>query len=125
MILGSEGRLGVITEVTVQVHRVPAEAASSTPTSSRTGRRASPRCRRSRPATRTPTVTRVSDARETGFSLATAKESKGLSGLAQKGLMAFLKRRGWDLDELCLSFIGYEGEPDHVAHGSARRSSRS
>jgi alkyldihydroxyacetonephosphate synthase len=57
----------------------------------------------------------VSDGRETGFSLSTSKESKGFSALAQRGLFAFLKRRGWDLDEMCLSFIGYEGTPAHVA----------
>ena len=62
-----------------------------------------------------PAITRVSDGRETGFSLSTSKESKGFSALAQRGLFAFLKRRGWDLDEMCLSFIGYEGEPGHVA----------
>ncbi|MDQ1513598.1 MAG: alkyldihydroxyacetonephosphate synthase [Microbacteriaceae bacterium] len=114
LILGSEGRLGVITEVTVQVHRIPEKrvihayffpnwaagvAAMQAVAASDVH----------------PTVTRISDARETGFSLATAKESKGFASLAQRGLMAVLKRRGWDLDELCLSFIGYEGEPGHVA----------
>ena len=29
--------------------------------------------------------------------------------------MGFLKRRGWNLDEMCLSFIGYEGGASHVA----------
>ncbi|MGN6446731.1 FAD-binding oxidoreductase [Amnibacterium sp.] len=114
MVLGSEGRLGVITEATVQVHRTPAKRvihAYFFP-NWRAGSRA---MRQIAESDVHPAVTRVSDGRETGFSLATSKESKGFSGLAQRGLFAFLKRRGWNLDEMCLSFIGYEGAPDHVA----------
>ncbi len=114
MILGSEGRLGVITEVTAQVHRVSEKrvihayffpnwtagleamqdiAASDTH----------------------PMITRVSDARETGFSLATSKESHGISKVVQNALMTFLTKRGWDLEQLCLSFIGYEGDASFVS----------
>ena len=114
MVLGSEGRLGVITEATVQVHRLPAKRAIHAyffPN----WRAASKAMRQIAEGDLHPAVTRVSDARESGFSLATSKESKGFSALAQKGLFAFLKKRGWDLDDLCLSFIGYEGEPAFVA----------
>ncbi|MFD1715688.1 FAD-binding oxidoreductase [Amnibacterium flavum] len=115
MIVGSEGRLGVISEVTVQVHRRPEERqiqAYFFPSFS-AGLKAMHEISESDAS---PSITRVSDARESGFSLATSKESKGLSGAAQKGLMAFLKKRGWNLDELALSFIGYEGSPSHVRY---------
>ena len=109
MILGSEGRLGVITEVTAQVHRKPEnrlilgylfpsfaaglEAMQEISTSDAR-----------------PSITRVSDANETALSFATRKKSSGLSisSLVSKGLFAVLERRGWKLDEACLSFIGYE-----------------
>ncbi|MEA9984715.1 MULTISPECIES: FAD-binding oxidoreductase [Subtercola] len=114
-ILGSEGRLGIITEATVQVHRLPAkrevlgylfknwDSALAAMHDIATSDAA-------------PSITRVSDARETAFSFSTSKASHGISGQVQKALFAFLQKRGWNLDEVCLSFIGYEGTASNVSH---------
>ena len=63
----------------------------------------------------TPSITRVSDAGESGFSLATSKERHGLDKfLAGTVLPGLMKSKGWKLDDICLSFIGYEGGVGHA-----------
>ncbi len=113
MILGSEGRLGIITEVTAQVHRIPAKReiqAYFFPTWE-AGLRAMQAISES---DATPSVTRVSNEFETEMSLATSKESKGISALLNQGVQKFMQLKGWDLSRICLSFIGYEGTTEHV-----------
>ena len=61
-------------------------------------------------------VTRVSDAAETQFSFAMRKPPTLLERAQSAALQLYLKRRlGWDVDQMCLSFIGYEGSRRHVA----------
>jgi alkyldihydroxyacetonephosphate synthase len=114
MVLGSEGRLGVITEATVQVRRLPEQriilgylfpawgdglAAMQEIAASEAS----------------PSVTRVSDAYETAFSFATRKHPTPLDKLKSTALTTFLrKRKGFDVERMCLSFIGYEGSAAHV-----------
>ena len=108
MILGSEGRLGVITEATVNVHRIPTERLilGYLFPSWEAGMAAMQEISTSDAA---PTVTRISDSYETSFSFATQKERSGLSKFVNDTVFKVLQRRGWDLDKICLSFIGYEG----------------
>jgi alkyldihydroxyacetonephosphate synthase len=115
MILGSEGRLGIITEATVHVHRVPPvrTVLGYLFPSWDAGLAA---MREIAESDASPSVTRVSDARETAFSFATRTRSRGIQSIASSALTAFLRRRGWDLDQICLSFIGYEGEASHVRY---------
>jgi alkyldihydroxyacetonephosphate synthase len=119
MILGSEGRLGVITEVTAQVHRTPAKRdvyAYFFP-NIEAGFAAMQEISES---DATPSITRVSDARETGFSLATSKDRKGMAKfLAGTVLPQMMKSKGWakqpgGLENICLSFIGFEGSVEHA-----------
>jgi FAD/FMN-containing dehydrogenases len=120
MIVGSEGRLGIITEATVQVHRTPAkrdvygyffpnwEAGTAA-------------MQEIAESDATPSITRVSDARETGFSLATSKERHGFDKFAAETVLpTLMKSKGWAKQpggiesNLCLSFIGYEGSESHA-----------
>ena len=114
MVLGSEGRLGIITEATIHVHRTPAQRVilgylfPDWP-------RALSAMREVAAGDTAPSVTRVSDAPETKFSFATKKTPTALDRAKSKALMTFLARRkGYDLDQLCLSFIGFEGSERHV-----------
>lgn len=115
MILGSEGRLGVITEAWVQVHRLPEnrEVIAYLFPNFSAGLAAMEDITISGAE---PTITRVSDAPETAFSLQTRKASTSLSSKIGEGLFEVLRRRGWDLDKVCLSYIGYEGSSAHVRY---------
>jgi alkyldihydroxyacetonephosphate synthase len=60
-------------------------------------------------------VTRVSDANETAFSFATGKRSSRVSSLQTAAFKTYLRRRkGFDLERMCLSFVGFEGSASHV-----------
>ncbi len=115
MVLGSEGRLGIITEATVHVRRIPekrlilAYLFPSFPV-------ALAAMQELAASEHSVSVTRVSDANETQFSFAMRVRPTLLDKLQSRALRLFLSRRlGWDLNEMCLSFIGYEGSERHVA----------
>ena len=114
MVLGSEGRLGIITG-----HGARAPAAGGAddprvPVPVLDGGLAAMREIAADEAS--PSVTRVSDAYETAFSFSTRTGNSILDRVKSKALSTYLeKRKGYDLEQMCLAFIGYEGTKGHVA----------
>jgi len=114
MVLGSEGRLGIITQATMQVRRLPAQRTTLGylfPTFfdgvAAMREIAESEC--------SVSVTRVSDANETSFSFATRSRPTLVDKLQSRALRTFLRRRlGYDVSRMALSFIGYEGSARHV-----------
>jgi alkyldihydroxyacetonephosphate synthase len=113
MVLGSEGRLGIISEATVHVHRVP-ERRVILGYLLPDWRGAVQAMREIAEGEASPSVTRVSDGPETRFSFATKKPGGVLDAATSKALEAFLRRRGFDRDAMCLAFVGFEGGAAHV-----------
>jgi alkyldihydroxyacetonephosphate synthase len=115
MILGSEGRLGIITEATVHVRRIPQRRTILGylfPTFA-DGLAA---MRDLAASEHSVSVTRVSDANETQFSFALRVNPTLSDKLQSAALRAYLgRRRGFDVEQMSLSFIGYEGSERHVA----------
>jgi alkyldihydroxyacetonephosphate synthase len=115
MVLGSEGRLGIITEATVHVRPIPQRRTilgylfpTFTDGLNAMHDIAASEC--------SVSVTRVSDAHETQFSFAMRTNPTAIDKLQSKALRTFVSRRlGYDVDQMCLSFIGYEGSEGHVA----------
>jgi alkyldihydroxyacetonephosphate synthase len=115
MVMGSEGRVGVITEAIVHVRRISERRVIlgylfPTFADGLAAMRdvAASDC--------SVSVSRLSDANETQFSFAMRKRPTLLDRLQVAALNAYLTRRhGFELDRMCLSFIGYEGSEANVA----------
>ncbi|UQN29540.1 FAD-binding oxidoreductase [Brachybacterium kimchii] len=121
MILGSEGRMGIITELTVQVHRLPQvrQVIAYMYPDWEHGIRGMHAIARSTDVS--PTFTRLSDGPETEFSLAMVKEPTSTKGKVaakvQDGLFAYLRSKGWDTsEEMSISYVCFEGTKETVEH---------
>jgi alkyldihydroxyacetonephosphate synthase len=114
MVLGSEGRLGIVTEATIHVHRLP-EQRTILGYLLPDWDRGLEAMRAIAESEASPSVTRVSDAPETQFSFATRKRPSLLDHVKSRALRWYLGRREIDPDAMCLAFIGYEGSKGHVA----------
>ncbi|HIY23175.1 MAG TPA: FAD-binding oxidoreductase [Candidatus Brachybacterium merdigallinarum] len=124
MILGSEGRLGIITEATVQVHRIAPvrQVIAYMYPDWEHGIRGMHAIARSEVK---PTFTRLSDGPETRFSLALVKEPTStkskVMAKVQDGLFAYLRSRGWDTtEEMCISYVCFEGTKERVERDQAQ-----
>ncbi len=115
MVLGSEGRLGIITEATVHVRPI-AEERVILGYLFPNFRVALAAMQEISAGEYSVSVTRVSDANETQFSFAMRVMPSLIDKLQSRALKVFLRRRlGFDTDQMCLSFIGYEGSERHVS----------
>ncbi len=115
MVIGSEGRLGIITEAWMNVHRLPEvrEIQAYFFPDYYSGLKAMEAIAASDAA---PSITRVMDANETAFSMANGKKSTRVGHFMSQAIQKVMERKGWDLTQISLSFIGYEGTPVHVRY---------
>ena len=121
MVLGSEGRLGIITEATVQVHRLPERAHDPRlPVPDWAAALAAMRDIAASEAA--PSVTRVSDAHETAVLASRRKKGPTLvDKLQSTALKTFLERRrkGFDLEQMCLRSSATRAREAHVARSAS------
>ena len=112
--IGSEGILGVISEVTMQVHLLPEERRiyGYLFPSFEQGVEAIHTCVRQGLS---PVITRLNDAPRTALSLAFKSKSAGLQHLLTQAVKAYLRHgKRFDFDKCCLLLAGFEGTPRQV-----------
>lgn len=114
LVVGSEGVLGVITDVTLAVRHTP-EVREYEGWSFRSFKDGVEAYRLVEQAHAAADVSRLSDEAETAMSLATAGDT---GGTAAKLARRWLKLRGHEGG--CLAIVGFEGEADEVADRSDR-----
>ncbi len=115
MILGSEGRLGIITSAWVNVHRIPEvrELQAYFFGTYEDGLRA---CQEIVESDASVMMARVSDAIETQYIMANGKQSSRVGSMMSKAIQKVMLAKGWDLERIAMSFIGFEGSPVHVRY---------
>jgi alkyldihydroxyacetonephosphate synthase len=113
LMLGSEGILGVITEATMRVHRVPAEKdyRGYLLRSFADGVRAIQECLE---RGLTPSMVRLQDSGETELAFHMKAPAMGFKGWLQGRVKEWLKSRGYL--EPCILILGFEGEREAVAY---------
>lgn len=115
MVLGSEGRLGVITSAWVNVHRIPEvrELQAYFYPTYEAGLKA---CEQIVSSDASVMMARVSDAIETQYIMANGKKSGRVSSLTSKAIQKLMLQKGWDLEKIAMSFVGFEGSANHVRY---------
>lgn len=116
MVIGSEGRLGIITEAWVNVHRIPEvrEIQAYFFPDYYAGLKA---CEEIVHSDAKVMMARVSDAIETQYIMANGKETKSkVKKLASKGIQKLMESKKWDLEQIAMSFIGFEGSANDVRY---------
>lgn len=109
MVLGSEGRLGIITEAWVKITEL-AESRRILGYLFPSWSDGLAAMRDIAAAECQVSVSRLSDAPETRFTFATRRNPNALDRLKSTALTTFLeRRRGFDTGKMCLAFIGFEG----------------
>jgi alkyldihydroxyacetonephosphate synthase len=110
--IGSEGILGVITEATMRVHRLPQyrEPYGYLFPDFESGVKAIYECVK---RNCTPTVTRLNDAGKTALSLAFKTKSSSFKTFLSKAVKSYLKNfKKYDLEKVCLMITIFEGNRD-------------
>ena len=115
MVLGSEGRLGVITSAWVNVHRLPEvrELQAYFFENYEAGLKA---CEQIVSSDASVMMARVSDAVETQYIMANGKKSGRIGSLASKAIQKLMEQKKWDLEQIAMSFVGFEGSANHVRY---------
>ncbi len=115
MVLGSEGRLGIITSAWVNVHRIPEvrELQAYFFPTYEAGLKA---CEEIVTSDAAVMMARVSDPLETQYIMANGKKSGRVSSLMNKAVQRLMLQKGWDLEKIALSFVGFEGSANHVRY---------
>ncbi len=115
MVVGSEGRLGVITSAWVNVHRLPEvrELQAYFFENYEAGLKA---CEQIVSSDASVMMARVSDAVETQYIMANGKKSSRIGSLASKAIQKLMEQKKWDLEQIAMSFVGFEGSANHVRY---------